>query len=462
MTNATVVLSRQNPKVQQSSPKHLLIPKSEPVTPKLSKSYTDDTVSVHSDSSRPGTPMSRPDTPLSDVDVEKDVNIVMFSNLLHRGLTEAGFRQCSNELWKKVNAINCACWVNWYTVCMCTKSMDACTVHCYVCIFQKALNESSSYYRDYTPTIVSAGVFGYIGKKLIEKYPCLIREGTHDWSAFTRILSQRLRTYRCVYFILFFTNASAAKSKGAILLLFCHSAQEICPDRFYSSTTYIPHWYVNDAWWYMCGHVSACMFLKDWLYYFSFVLIYMQVHIKAKKSNITILRKWMWTIAGKSRFVTTFKAPKTCEQLCDQRLYAMGGLQRSGVGDEAGVFVPSHGWKSRGTSCSGKCAIMHLTCNSCSCMSMKYIWRVYSLQTTHLRRRQNINEWEQNGEERMAFSVFEKFPALKDDRFLFRELAMMNNTTAKDLQARVSAAFKSLQEKVKIQKYEVRISKNEL
>lgn len=62
----------------------------------------------------------------------------------------------------------------------------------------------------------------------------------------------------------------------------------------------------------------------------------------------------------------------------------------------------------------------------------------------------------------MAFSVFEKFPALKDDRFLFRELAMMNNTTAKDLQARVSAAFKSLQEKVKIQKYEVRISKNEL
>lgn len=101
MTTATVVLSRNGPKVPES-PEHIMIPKSEPVTPKLSRSYTDDTISVHSDSSRSATPLSRPGTPQSDLDMERDVQIVKFSPLLNRGLTEAGYKQCSNELWKKV------------------------------------------------------------------------------------------------------------------------------------------------------------------------------------------------------------------------------------------------------------------------------------------------------------------------------------------------------------------------
>lgn len=102
-TNGNVVVMSKNvPK----SPEHRVIPKTEPVTPvtpKLSRSYTDDTLSIHSDSSRSATPVSRPQTPsMSDLEVEKEVPLPNFSPLLQRGLTESGYKQCSNELWKKV------------------------------------------------------------------------------------------------------------------------------------------------------------------------------------------------------------------------------------------------------------------------------------------------------------------------------------------------------------------------
>lgn len=77
------------------------------------------------------------------------------------------------------------------------------------------------------------------------------------------------------------------------------------------------------------------------------------------------------------------------------------------------------------------------------------------LKITHLRRREQINQWEKNGEERMAFTVFDMFPALKEDRFLLLELSLMQKTTAKDLKAGVSLALKKILEKIKVQKYEV-------
>lgn len=97
MMDKTVVLSKSGPKTPDSQ-QVILIPKSEPITPvtsKLQHSYSDDTTSVHSDSSRPVTPMS-------DVDEKKDVNLPRFSNALNHGLTETEYKPCPNDLWKKV------------------------------------------------------------------------------------------------------------------------------------------------------------------------------------------------------------------------------------------------------------------------------------------------------------------------------------------------------------------------
>lgn len=96
MLNGTILLCKKSAKFPES-PKHVPCVKTEPLTPKLSRSYTDDTVSVDSESSRPSTPLSH------DGDTEKEVRLPKFSILLHRGLTEAGYKPCSNDLWKKVN-----------------------------------------------------------------------------------------------------------------------------------------------------------------------------------------------------------------------------------------------------------------------------------------------------------------------------------------------------------------------
>lgn len=55
----------------------------------------------------------------------------------------------------------------------------------------------------------------------------------------------------------------------------------------------------------------------------------------------------------------------------------------------------------------------------------------------------------------MAFTVFDTFPALKEDRFLFLEVSLMCNIALKDLLARASLALKTILENIKYKKYEV-------
>ena len=63
----------------------------------------------------------------------------------------------------------------------------------------QALIEATSYYTQMDETIVASPNFNVVGKKLLEKYPCLRRQGSREWSQFTRVLSQRLRNHRQVY-----------------------------------------------------------------------------------------------------------------------------------------------------------------------------------------------------------------------------------------------------------------------
>lgn len=64
-------------------------------------------------------------------------------------------------------------------------------------------------------------------------------------------------------------------------------------------------------------------------------------------------------------------------------------------------------------------------------------------------------EWEKEGKKRMAFTVFQTFPCLQEDRFLFIELSLMFKFSVMDLQSRASSALRKTLEHAKVKKYEV-------
>ncbi|XP_063959686.1 uncharacterized protein LOC135155065 [Lytechinus pictus] len=63
-------------------------------------------------------------------------------------------------------------------------------------IWKELISEAANYYLTEFPTINSSTEYAKIGQKIYSQYPTIRREGEHQWSFFTKCLSQKIRHIR--------------------------------------------------------------------------------------------------------------------------------------------------------------------------------------------------------------------------------------------------------------------------